>query len=241
MTRQLPLPFCHAPQFDRAAVLQAPSNQQALAWLERKADWPQQRLALWGQAGCGKSHLLHRWSRRHGALLVDGGSLDGEPPAGPVAIDDADLAAERPLLHLLNAAAEAGYPVLLASRAAPARWATGLPDLASRLRALLAVEIRPAEEELLRSLLLALLSQRQLAVTPPVQAFLLTHLPREPAALREATARLDRLALAEGGRVTRALAAAVVEELDAEATRPRDREDLPWPVAAVSPDGPGFL
>jgi chromosomal replication initiation ATPase DnaA len=48
-----------------------------------------------------------------------------------------------------------------------------------------------------------------------VQEFLLAHLPRTPAALQEAAARLDRAALASGGRVTRALAAAVVDEMAA--------------------------
>jgi hypothetical protein len=150
MIRQLPLPFPHAPMFDGTAFLQAPSNAEALAWLERPDEWPLHRLALWGEAGSGKTHLLHRWARRTGAVLLDGASLVIEPPSGPVAIDDADLAGERPLLHLLNATAEAGYAVVFSGRAAPARWAIKLPDLASRLRATLAVEIRPAEDELLR-------------------------------------------------------------------------------------------
>jgi chromosomal replication initiation ATPase DnaA len=36
----------------------APSNGAALAWLERTADWPDHRLTLWGEPGCGKTHLL---------------------------------------------------------------------------------------------------------------------------------------------------------------------------------------
>jgi hypothetical protein len=39
---------------------------------------------------------------------------------------------------------------------------------------------------------------------------MLLRLPRHPAALREAAARLDRAALAAGGGVTRTLAEAVV-------------------------------
>jgi len=245
--RQLPLPFPHAPDFDRAAFLEAPSNAEALAWLDRPASWPQHRLALWGEAGSGKSHLLHRWARRHGARLLHGPSLalTPEPPTGPLAVDDADLAGERPLLHLLNAAAEAGYPLVFAGRAAPARWAVALPDLASRLRATLAVKILPAEEALLRGLLTALFADRQLPVAEPVQDFLLLHLPRDPAALREAAARLDRLALAAGGRITRPLAAMVVAEIakqDDEADNDLViHEDFAWPTVAASQDGPAFL
>lgn len=213
--RQLALPFAHAPLYAAADFLAAPSNAAALAWLDRTPDWPERRLALWGSEGSGKTHLLHLWAARHGAVLLAGPALPRPlaAPDRPLAIDDADTAPERPLLHALNAAAEAGLPVLLAGRAAPARWGVALPDLASRLRAAAAVEIRAAEETLLRVLLARLLAERQIAVPEAVQTWLLTRLPRTPAAVREAAARLDHAALAAGGPITRAVAAAVLEGL----------------------------
>ena len=129
-----------------------------------------------------------------------------------MAVDQADSAPEEPLLHLLNAAAEAGLPVLLAARAAPARWQTKLPDLASRLRAVTAVEIAPPDDAMLRVLFASLLASRQLVVPEPVQNWLLLRLPREPAALREAACRLDEAALAAGRRVTQAIAAQILAE-----------------------------
>ncbi|OJY71808.1 MAG: hypothetical protein BGP12_09415 [Rhodospirillales bacterium 70-18] len=213
--RQLPLPFAHEPRFEGADFLPAPSNAEARAWLARPGDWPQGRLALWGAEGCGKTHLLHVWAARTGATLFSGPALrfPAEFPRAPLTIDDADLAPERDLLHLLNAAAEAGQSVLLAARTPPARWPVRLPDLASRLRAVTAVEIRPAEEELLRALLARLLAERQISVPEAVQDWLLLRLPRTQAAMREAAARLDHGALAAGRGVTRALAAAVLDEL----------------------------
>ncbi len=231
------------------AFFEAPSNQQAMVLLAEPGAWPQHRLAVWGEAGSGKSHLLDRWARRHRAMRVSGEGLAGEAlaglerPRGPLAIDDADLAAERPLLHVLNAASEAGYPVVIAGRSAPARWAAVLPDLDSRLRATLAVEIRPADDALLRALLAVLLADRQLAVPEAIQEFLLRRLARTPAAMRAAASRLDHLALAQGGRVTRAIAAAVVADIgDAEVQARREHhEDLTFGDLATSPDGPGFL
>ncbi len=244
MIRQLALPFAHTPDFGRALFLAAPSNHEALAWLQREPDWPQHRMALWGEAGSGKSHLLHRWARRQSGVLLAGAALrvGTTPPATAIALDDADLAAERPLLHLLNAAAEAKLPVLLAGRQPPARWNTALPDLTSRLRATLAVRIRPAEDELLRDLLAALFIDRQLPVPEPVQDFMLLHLPRNAATLREAVARLDRLALATGRRVNRGLAAEVVAELAEfdDNTMAFDEESASGPSPA-SPEAPGFL
>lgn len=230
--------------------VEAPSNAEALAWLDRDNAWPLRRLALWGEAGCGKSHLLFRWSRINAASLISGSTLRLAPaaPTTPIAIDDADLAPERPLLHLLNAAAEAGHAVLLAGRAAPARWAVGLPDLASRLRATTAVQIRPAEDDTLRRLLSLLFADRQLQVSEPVQDFLLLHLPRAPGALREAVLRLDRMALAAGRRITRPLAQLLLAEWrdqNPEAATSQDppffHEDLAHPLAAASPVDPSFL
>lgn len=245
--RQLALPFRHSPHYAAEDVLAAPFNAQALAWLDRTASWPGGRLAVWGAAGCGKTHLLHVWARRTGAVLLRGPSLRGPegltpngpapewPPraGGPVAVDDADEAAEEgALLHLLNAAAEAGRPVLLAGREPPARWPARLPDLGSRLRATVAVEISPPDDAALRALLARLLSDRQLRVPEAVQEWLLAHLPRTPAAMREAACRLDRAALAAGGGVTRALAAGVAAEMEA-----ADRDGLPQ-AHGPSGDGP---
>ena len=220
---QLPLPFPHQPSYAAADFLAAPSNEAARIWLDRTDHWPDRRLALWGSEGCGKTHLLRLWAGRHGARILSGPTLTGLleplPPAG-IALDNADaVPADAPLLHLLNAARESRLPVLLAARAAPARWPVRLPDLASRLRAITAVEIAPPEDSLLRALLLRLLADRQLAVGPGLQDWLLLRLPRSPAALREASARLDRAALAAGGAVTRAMAAAVVADMGLSAQR----------------------
>ena len=215
---QLGLPFGHAAVYDPADFLPDPSNAQALAWLE--APWPCGRLALWGAAGCGKTHVLHLWAAQAGASFLPGIALTGLvqlPASGGVAVDEADAAAEEPLLHLLNAAAEAGLPVLLAARCAPSRWSTVLPDLASRLRAITAVEIGSPGDGLLRPLFASLLAARQLAVSESLQAWLLLRLPRDPAVLRAAAEALDMAALAAGGRVTMAMAAQVVSA-DAVAT-----------------------
>ena len=215
--RQLALPFVHAPRLTEAEFLPSPGTETALAWLA--AEWPGRRLALWGAPGTGKTHLLHIWAARAGAVLVSGGAVHaGAAPGnvrapGALAVDDADLAPETGLLHLLNAAEEARHPVLLAARTPPARWPTALPDLASRLRAITAVPLGAADDAFLRTLLARLLSDRQLQVPAPVQDWLLAVLPRDPAALREAAARLDRAGLAAGRGITRALAARTLQPL----------------------------
>lgn len=216
MPRQLALPFAPARDTSEAAFLHAPCNADSWAFLARTADWPQSRLAIWGEEGTGKTHLLHIWARRHSAHILCGPTLRyTEPHPGALAIDDADLAPEHDLLHILNAQAEAHRPVLLAARPAPARWNPALPDLASRLRALVSVEILPPDDELLRKFLARQLRLRQLTVPEDIQDFLRLRLPRTQAAMHQAAAELDRLSLRLGRRITLALARDVAAALTA--------------------------
>lgn len=214
--RQLPLPFAETPSYAEADFCAAPCNALARSWLQKPQAWPNGRMVLWGEPGCGKSFLLHLWARSAGAEIYHGSGLRDLPtlPGTPLAIDDADTVPEETvLLHLLNAASEGGRPVLLTAQAPPARGAQKLPDLASRLRASLAVEILPPDDAMLTALLFHLASARQLILNPGLANFLLTRLPRTPAALREAVARLDHAALASGGKITRVLAGRILADL----------------------------
>lgn len=215
---QLTLPFPHEPGYAALDFVPDSSNQDALAWLERPQDWPDRRLALWGDGGRGKSHLLHVWARDSGCPPLQGQTLrglDAVPQSGGLALDDADTVAdEHTLLHLLNTARDRGLLLLLSGRTPPARWPVRLPDLSSRLRAITAVEILPPSDFLLRSLLMRMVADRQLTVGEAVQDWLLLRLPRAPGALREAVARLDRESMVRQQPITRAFAAKVLDMED---------------------------
>ncbi len=144
-TAQLPLELALRPALGREDFLVAPSNQVAVAWIDRWPDWPGPALALYGPPGCGKTHLCQVWRAASGAVEIDAGRLArAEPPellgaARACVLDDAEglLGAEgasadaERLLHLFNSVVERGGQLLLAARAAPARWPRGLADLGS--------------------------------------------------------------------------------------------------------------
>ncbi|MBL7240510.1 chromosomal replication initiator DnaA [Komagataeibacter rhaeticus] len=223
---QLVLPFAHTPRFAASDFVFSASNAAARSWLLGPTPWPERRLALWGPAGTGKTHMLDIWARRHEALLLHGGSLThahvaalfaargGRRPPMAMALDGADMCGdEHALLHLLNSAREQGMAVLLGARTPPARWPVILPDLASRLRATMAVAVGQPGDGLLRVLLLRLLAERQIVVAQPVVEWLLRRLPRTARAMQAAVRRLDHAALATGRPVTRALAASVLSDM----------------------------
>jgi chromosomal replication initiation ATPase DnaA len=199
--RQIPLPLLRKPSFRESDFLCAPSNQAALTWLARTEIWPDRRLALWGGAARGKTHLLHIWVSQTGASFADGKALSGFPdvpsPSG-VAIDDAERADETALLHLLNTARDLHRPVLLAGRLPPARWPVTLKDLASRLRAITAVELEAPDDNLLRQLLPRLLRERGLEAAGVLSSRLLSRSPRSAEALWAAVDSIDRAAWIAG-------------------------------------------
>jgi chromosomal replication initiation ATPase DnaA len=217
LTDQPSLPLSAEPSFVAVDFRAAPSNAAATVWLNRTADWPDRRLLLWGEPGCGKTHLLNIWATRTGAAMLAGAALRGLPelpPATGIAIDAADTVAdETALFHLLNAAGEAGLPVLLAARSPPSRWTMQLPDLASRLRAMTAVAIGPPEDALLHALLARLLDARGLRLPSQLLDWLLLRLPRSAAAVRDAVVRLDEASMDQHRTITAAFARDVLADL----------------------------
>ena len=111
------------------------------------------------------------------------------------------------LFHLLNLVQQEGAYLLLTARNAPAGWTIGLPDLASRLRAIPAVTLSAPDDPLLRAVMIKLFADRQLAVDETLIAYLLTRMERSFPAARLAVDNLDREAMRQKRPVNRALAA----------------------------------
>jgi chromosomal replication initiation ATPase DnaA len=211
--RQLAFALPHAESFARDDFLIGSSNDAALATIERWPDWADRVLALTGPEGAGKSHLAAIWAEKAGARRVSARALGetdllGELATGALVVEDASAKLdERSLFHLLNLVREEEGYLLLTARSAPATWGVGLPDLASRLRAIPMVAVSAPDDALLRAVMVKLFADRQLSVDESLIAYLATRIERSFAAARKAVEQLDREALRQKRGVTRALAA----------------------------------
>lgn len=219
LTFDLALP---PPAYTRDDFVVADGNREALAWLDRWPDWPAPALALSGPPGSGKTHLARIWAARASARLMSAADFaDTTVPdltalsaeASAIVIEDAERTAERALFHLYNLMRERQGFLLLLAEQPPARWSIHLPDLASRLRAAPAVAVVAPDDELLGSIMLKQLADRQLHAGPGVVRYLVSHMERSADAARRVVIALDRRALAERREIDRRLAADVLAEL----------------------------
>ncbi len=204
--------------------LVAPSNADAVAWLDRWPSWPAPALTVFGPDGCGKTHLSQVWRARSHAVVTRGDMLDSAAvpallaPANAVVVEDADAVSGRPereeaLFHLYNLAREQHGHLLLLSRKAPSRWRTRLADLRSRIKGAPAVEVRPPDDALLAAVLVKLFADRQLRPGLEVVSYLLARMERSLDSARRLVAALDHASLAAHRGVTVPLAREVLSDL----------------------------
>jgi DnaA regulatory inactivator Hda len=208
MTEQMPLPLGHRTALGREDFLVAPSNEEAVAWLDRWPNWPAPALLLVGPSGSGKSHLAHVFASRAGAEVIDlqpGEVLD--PPTvldrvSALVIDDADRTVDDvTLFHLYNLAKERQASLLLTCSQPPSRWVE-LPDLRSRLMAAPLVSIGPPDDTVMGALLIKMFSDRQIKVSVEVISYLLRHMERSHAAARLVVEAADQRSLARQKPIT---------------------------------------
>jgi DnaA family protein len=162
---------------------------------------------LWGEVGCGRSHLLQALAAVPGARMWR--AEEASDAAGLTLVDDVgqlDEAAQIALFNRLNAVrARADVACAAAGDAPPGRLALR-EDLRTRLAWGLVYRLQPLADAEKAEALRAHAAARGLAVGAEVIDYLLAHLPRDMRTLAAALDALDGFALAHKRSLTVPLA-----------------------------------
>jgi chromosomal replication initiation ATPase DnaA len=204
---QIAIPFTRDVSYAADDFIVGEANAHANSVLE--AAWPEPVMAIYGPAGSGKTHLAHRIAALHGGVFVS-------DHLGKV--DAANLAAKAPLLvvdgwsdeaalaQLINHCRAKQHKLLIVSSEAPSRLKVKLPDLHSRLSAVIALEMYAPDEVLLQALFAKHFADRQIRVAPEVIQYIVSRMERSYEAAHQAAHWLDTKAMEAGRAITLPLA-----------------------------------
>lgn len=177
-------------------------------------------LYLWGEPGCGKTHLLEaacRAAQDSGVSPVylplsmraelDPAMLEDAEQGVLICIDDihviaGDAAWEQSLFGLYERLRSQGGALVIAARSSPASLPIGLADLASRLSAGLVYQLHPLGDDDKIAALRLRAGRRGFELTEEVARYLLARYPRDTHSLFALLDRLDDASLAAQRRLT---------------------------------------
>ncbi len=161
------------------------ANTQAFAYLNQWPNWDSATYSkiflLYGEKGCGKTHLAHIWQKPSDAKIIkeiDLYNLYSLINHKALILEDIEKIDEELLLHLINFSHENLKYLLLTSNLSPKELNFQLPDLRSRILTITSIAINKPEAELLKAVLLKHLSDRQLKVHPATLDYIILRIDR---------------------------------------------------------------
>lgn len=220
--QQLLLDISCKPNYSKADFVESPCNWEATQWIQRWPDWPMKMIAIYGEPGCGKTHLAHIWQGisearyLHSADAIKTSPLEATQNANAVVLDDADTALggldDDWMFHFYNLLREKGADLLICSRQPPTQWVVKLPDLRSRLATILSIAVNPPDEDALRAVLLKLCHERGMTLSPEVADYILRRVERSFESIRSLVNTLDHETLTLHRQLTLGLVREVLSE-----------------------------
>lgn len=191
------LPVQHT--FGRIDFCVSACNAEAVHWIDRWPNWPFHCLLIYGDSGCGKTHL----GRIFSDFCIEADRLsevDFETFPQKIVVENvSEKTNETALFHLYNFALESGRSIILTAKKIPNFQ---LPDLQSRMQAMLKVSIKAPDDELLFALLMKGFSERHMLVPADVLEYIVKNIERSFAAVQAFLKAADQLSLEQKRKIT---------------------------------------
>ncbi|MEO9296432.1 hypothetical protein [Devosia alba] len=215
-TRQLALELEHVPAQGEADFLVGDGNALAHGRIMAFPQWSEPVTLLVGPAKSGKSHLARIFADRSSARFAGVNELEAlatQGGRGPLIVEDVDQLGydEVGLFHLLNQSLREQRPILMTARDEIANWSLSTDDVRSRVRRATAFTLELTDDIQLSQMLVKLFRDRQVTVDPKIIFYLVARMERSSEEAVLLADLMDRLALAKGSAVTRAIAAEALD------------------------------
>jgi chromosomal replication initiation ATPase DnaA len=213
MARQLRLSLRRPAAHTRDSFVHGSSNADAVKALDAWPRWPGGTLVLAGPQGVGKTHLARAWAAEANAVILDRANPDvADAARRPALLEDVDQGIDaEALFHLINLAAHDGASLLLTARKPPTAWPAALPDLRSRLNALMVAEIAAPDDQVLGGVLRKFFRERNIRPHDDVYPYLLRRMERSIPGAQEIVRRLDETEDGLMRPISRVLAREILE------------------------------
>ena len=174
------------------------TNQEAWSWIEAWPEWPGHGALLYGPCGCGKSYLAKLWQKKTRAhiwsITQDVGVLFESLKPHLLVNNFTEHLRQREsaeqLLAAYNITREKKGSCLLVGTPPLFSPERDLPDLTSRLKTLLTLEIKVPSDHLLHKVIENLFHAHQATVSPEVISFLTRRIERAMGLARKLANRL---------------------------------------------------
>lgn len=223
--RQLLLDLTLAPNYSKASFVESPCNWEATQWIQRWPDWPMKMIAIYGEPGCGKTHLAHIWQEKASArflTLQDAFTLtplEAIKERLTLILDDVDILFQQSIhqkdrlegwmFNFYNLVKEKGVDLLICSSQPPTQWDVTLPDLRSRLATILSVAVDVPDEQALRAVLFKLCTEAGMTLSSEVADYILRRVERSFDSIRAVAHTLNHYTLSERRQLTLGLVRSV--------------------------------
>ena len=181
------LPLSYPQSFDLCDFVVANCNQLAFELLYRAIGGiaKEQYVCIYGDSGCGKTHLLQGFAKENkisylNAQTIDTDSVDwiyGNEKV--IILDDADKVGDEVWwFHFYNLIKEQNKILIISARKSPSMWNVQLADLRSRLATFVCTEMRNPDDDTLKRVLEKIWKDKGIVVDGAILEYLSRRIDR---------------------------------------------------------------
>ena len=198
---QLLLGLDYKTNFNEHDFYLSESNSKAFDMINKWPDWNKKILNISGEKFSGKSHLANIFKLKSKAFLVKGNKIDNSifkkiKLYESIIIDDFDECYEEEILYsIFNLVDQDSKYMLINSLKPISEIKFNLPDLTSRSKNCIYVEIENPDDDLLFAIILKNFSDRQIKIEKKIINFIISRIDRSYRKIDEFIYKIDELSL----------------------------------------------